>query len=154
MENTSNPFHSYWIFQFNPEVYDWFGWMKENRASEQWLVTRFAKLISVEDKVAIWASGKDSGIYALGETVTYPLKNPLNPEQVKYYKSSRNVDKFIVKPSVSVKYLKTFLDNPISKNRCKEDCVLSSLGILSDFTNATNFKVSKSQWNKILEFVL
>jgi hypothetical protein len=154
VENTSsNPFPHYWIFQFNPDIYNWFGWMKENRTSEQWLVTRFAKLISVGDKVAIWASGKDSGIYALAETTTYPLKNPLNPEQAKYYALNRNVDKFKVKPSVFVKYLKIFVENPICKNKCKEDSVLSSLEILSDFTNATNFKLSKSQWNKILEIV-
>lgn len=152
---SSNYFPHYWMFQFNPDKYNWFGWIKENRTSEQWLVSRFAKLICVGDKVAIWASGKESGIYALGETITYPLKKPLNPEQATYYTTMAkdDIDKFKKKPSVSIKYLKVFVEKPIYKDKCKKDNVLSSLEILDNFTNATNFKLKKIQWNKILEMV-
>lgn len=154
MENSSpNFFPHYWIFQFNPDIYDWFTWMKENNNREQWLVTRFAKLISIGDNVAIWASGKNSGFYALAETTSYPLKNPLNPEQAKYYRLKDDAEKFNLKLSVYVKYLKVFADSPLVKDKCKEDGVLSSLEVLRDFTNATNFKMNKSQWVKILKTV-
>ncbi len=103
--------------------------------------------------MAIWASGKESGIYALGKTMTYPLKTPLNPEQAKYYRTKEDADKFKEKPSVCIKYLKVFAENPISKDKCKKDIVLSSLEILNNFTNATNFKLKKTQWNKISEMV-
>ena len=148
------PYSKHWIFQFNPDIYDWFGWIKESRPSEQWLVSRFAKFICVGDQVVIWASGEKSGIYALGETITYPLKNPLNPEQAKYYTANAkaDIDKFKEKPSVFIKYLKVFVERPISKDLCKKDKVLSTLE-LNDFANATNFKLSKMQWNRILEMV-
>jgi hypothetical protein len=153
LKGSSDSFCHYWVFQFNPDIYNWFGWIRENRVSEQWLVSRFAKLICVGDKVAIWASGKESGIYALGETITYPLKTPLNLEQAEYYRAKEDVDKFKEKPSVSIKYLKVFAENPISKDKCKKDIVLSSLEILNNFTNATNFKLKKTQWNKMSEMV-
>lgn len=146
------PYSRHWIFQFNPDIYDWFSWIKENKTSEQWLVSRFAKLMCIGDKAAIWASGEDGGIYALGELVTYPQKKPLNPEQANHYKIIADLDKFKEKPSVFIKYLKVFVDRPISKDLCKKDKVLSTLE-LNDFANATNFKLSKMQWNRILELV-
>ncbi len=146
------PFSNYWIFQFNPEIYDWLGWIKEHKANEQWLVSRFAKFICIGDKVVIWASGKEGGIYAFGEVVTYPQKKGLNPEQAIHYKIISDLDKFRKKPSVFIKYLKVFVDRPISKDVCKKNKVLSTL-VLNDFANATNFKLSKTQWLRILELI-
>lgn len=153
MEGRSPNFPHYWIFQFNPKKYNWFGWIKQKRLSEQWLVSRFDNIISEGDKVAIWASGKESGIYAIGKTITHPFRKPLNPEQAKYYRpEAKNViDKFKEKSSISITYLKVFVEKPISKYTCKNDAVLSSLEILGNFTEATNFRIEKIQWTKILE---
>lgn len=150
MKRASNLFPHYWIFQFNPNIYDWFGWIKENeRNTEQWLVSRYTDRVSVGDKIVIWCSGEDSGVYGLAEAMTYPLKKPLNSEQAKYYKAVDDVDKFSVKPSVYIKYFKTFVGSPISKDKCKEDSILCRMEILNDFTNATNFKLNKQQWDRI-----
>lgn len=152
------PPSNYWMFQFNPKVYDWFGWIKENSAAkEQWLVSRYNKIddkdagckIGKEDKVAVWAAGKESGIYALAQTTTYPLKNSLNPKQAQYYHSTDGVNKFLDKPSVNIKYLKIFADKPITRKTCETDTILCSLEILNNFTEATNFKLRKSQWDRI-----
>ncbi|MGB9959020.1 MAG: hypothetical protein ACPLKQ_00665 [Candidatus Bathyarchaeales archaeon] len=35
----------YWIFQFNPAIYQWHEWIKEKREKEQWLVSQHAKSI-------------------------------------------------------------------------------------------------------------
>ena len=147
------PPSKHWIFQFNPEIYNWFNWIKENKNSEQWLVSRFAKLICIGDKAAIWACGKEGGIYALGEIITYPLKKPLNPEQAKHYLVKDDIDKFRKKPSVSIKYFKVLVERPLSIDKCKKDNVLSSLEPLNNFANATNFKLTKTQWDKIAEIV-
>ena len=136
-------------FQFNPDIYDWFNWIKESRNNEQWLVSRYDDKICIGDKVAIWSSGKECGIYALAETTSYPLKKPLNPEQAKYYHAKDAADKFQQKPSVNIRYLKVFADKLISKSICEKDPVMSTLEILNNFTNATNFKLRKNQWDRI-----
>jgi hypothetical protein len=92
----------------------------------------------------IWASGKEGGIYAIGEIVTYPQKKQLNSEQAIHFKIVAALDKFKEKPSVFIKYLKVFVDRPILKDVCKKDKVLSTL-VLNDFANAPNFKLSKTQ---------
>ncbi len=147
------PFSRYWMFQFNPAVYDWFSRIKLNPPYEQWLVTSNASLVCVGDKVAVWASGKDGGVCALAETISYPLKNPLNAEQAKYYSSEDAADRFRKKPSVNIRYMKTFPDKPVAKAACEVDPVLCSLEILKTFNEATNFKLTKAQWGRILEMV-
>lgn len=32
-----------WMFQFNPTIYRWFDWIKENRETEQWLTSQHAE---------------------------------------------------------------------------------------------------------------
>ncbi|MBS7638515.1 EVE domain-containing protein [Candidatus Bathyarchaeota archaeon] len=65
-----------WIFQFNPDKFRWFDWIKENKDAEQWLVTRHMLDIRKGDKAAIWASERDAGIYALSEVITIQRMNP------------------------------------------------------------------------------
>jgi len=56
------------VFQFNPAIYRWFDRIKENKETEQWLTSQYAKDVHEGDKVAIWASGENAGVYAIGES--------------------------------------------------------------------------------------
>ena len=141
-----------WVFQFNPAIYGWFDWIKENRGTEQWLTSQHARDIRNGDKVAVWASGDKAGVYATGEIVANPSKRPLNPEQEKYWTRKADVYKFQEKNSVTIKYLKVIIDRPLLEDKCRKDPILSAMEILKH-PQGTNFQLSKEQWNRILELM-
>ncbi len=142
----------YWLFQFNPGRYNWYGWIGENKDAEQWLVTRFSKFICEGDMVAIWSSGKSAGICGLGWISSYPRKTPLNEEQLKYFLEKDDALKFLKKPSVTVEYANLIHENPIAQDLCKKDNVLSAMEVLTN-PEGTNFQLTRQQWDRILEVV-
>ena len=141
-----------WVFQFNPAIYGWFGRIKENRETEQWLTSQHARDIREGDKVVIWASGEKAGLYAIGEIITNPGKRPLNTEQEKYWTNKEDVSKFRTNYSVIIKYLKVIIDKPLLEDECSKDAVLSDMAVLKQ-PQGTNFPLTKKQWNRILELM-
>ena len=142
----------YWIFQFNPEIYEWFNWIKENRETEQWLASQHAREIREGDRVVIWASGGKAGVYAMGEIMANLSKRPLNPAQEKYWKRKEDIRKFLEKNSVIIKYLKVIVAKPLLEDECSNDPILSSMEILKQ-SQGTNFPLTMGQWKRILELV-
>lgn len=147
------PTPKYWLFQFSPEIYNWFGWIKEKEETEQWLTSRHFKEICKDDMVVIWSSGQKTGtagIYAVGRVVEYPVKKPLNPDQEKHYLAKSEVEKFQKYPSVIVKHFKVFVEKPLLQEECKKDSVLSSMHVFSN-PQGTNFRLTRKHWDRILE---
>ncbi len=140
----------FWLFQFNPSVYRWFDWMKENKETEQWLVSRYGNVVFKGDKVAIWATGSKAGIYAIGEVVENPSEKPLDREQEKYLTKALYFDKFLREKSIVVKYSKVKMDEPVLEKDCKRDPTLSTLENLRQ-PRGTNFSITKEQWDRITE---
>lgn len=140
----------FWIFQFNPLVYRWHDWIKENCESEQWLTSQHAKEIRKGDRVVIWASGEKTGIYALGEISENPSKRTLNPKQEKYWTKKEDIHKFEKKKSVLIKYLKIMIDKPLLEDTCKKDPILKTMEIVKQ-PQGTNFPLTKEQWKRILK---
>jgi len=141
-----------WVFQFNPTIYAWFDWMKENRETEQWLTSQHARDIRDGDKVAIWASGENAGVYAIGDIITNPAKRPLNTEQERYWTSKEDILKFRENCSVIIRHLKVVIEKPLLEDECSKDPVLSDMAVLKH-PQGTNFPLTRMQWNKILELV-
>jgi hypothetical protein len=141
----------YWIFQFNPAVYRWHEWIKENCEMEQWLTNQHSKEIRKGDRVIIWASGEKAGIYAIGEVLENPSKRTLNPKQEKYWTKKEDIQKFEEKNSVIIRYLK-MIDNPIPEDVCRKDPILKNMEILKQ-PQGTNFPLRKEQWKRILKII-
>ncbi len=140
----------YWLFQFNPAIYNWFAYVSENAKTEQWLATHHTKEICRDDAVAVWSSGKTAGIYAIAQVTSYATKKPLSPIQSKFYSSSDDLNKFNKKPSVIIEYKNGILKNPILLEECRKDDILSTMSVF-DNPQATNFRLSREQWNRIME---
>jgi hypothetical protein len=138
------------MFQFNPETYDWFGWIRSKPETEQWLTSRYIRFICKDDKAVIWCSGENGGILAMGLVTTYPQKSALAPEQALHYRKKDDVMKFLKKPSVIIKYTKLFVDRPILQDKCRKDKILSSMDVFKN-PEGTNFKIAKKHWNRIID---
>jgi hypothetical protein len=139
---------NYWLFQFNPKIYRWFDRNIDTNDPEQWLTSQHSKNIKERDLVAIWASGKKAGIYALGEIITNPTKTPLNLSQQKYYIDKTNIHKFQEKKSVTVKYFNIKME-PLLEDQCRNDPILSEMQVFNN-SQGTNFRLKNTQWNRIL----
>jgi DNA-directed RNA polymerase subunit RPC12/RpoP len=145
------PQPKHWLFQFNPSTYKWLDRIKVTQEPEQWLVSQHAKLIQRGDLVAIWGSNHNGGIYALGEIITNPTKNPLNSNQIRYFSDIDYIAKFVEKPSVYVKHFKVFGEKPLlDQGVCSEDVMLGELQVLMN-PQGTNFRLSLEQWDRIIE---
>ena len=135
----------YWLFQFNPKIYNWFGWVRENKGTEQWLITRYSKFICTGDMVVLWSSGQMSGVCGLGSIIAYPAKRALDPEQAKYYLDKDEPFQFLKKPSIVLKYSKIIDEQPLLQDKCRKDDVLSTMNILANH-EGTNFSLRKEHF--------
>jgi hypothetical protein len=141
----------HWLFQFNPQIYRWLDRNNEKKKPEQWLVSQHSTLIRNGDLVAIWGAGQNSGIYAIGQTVTNPKNAPLDPEQAAYFHNELDVQKFLEKPSVMVSYFR-ILNTPIFQQECNKDPLLSDLQVLMN-PQGTNFRLRTEQWDRIRKII-
>lgn len=144
------PQPKHWLFQFNPSVYKWFDRIKDTQQPEQWLVSQHFKLIQKGDLVAIWSSGHNAGVYALGQVITDPTKKPLNPAQIKYFPNSNDIRKFQEKRSAWVEYYKICIEKPVLQEECNRDKILLDLQVFIT-PQGTNFRLTAEQWSRILE---
>jgi 5-methylcytosine-specific restriction protein B len=131
-----------WIFQANPNKYR----IEESLQVEQaeyWNLNQHARKVRAGDRVLIWISGKDAGIYALGTVVDDPYSRPDSPAGISYWYNP--VEGQQVKPRVLVRYNRIFLDRPLHKVFLEFDPVLSNMKILR-FAQGTNFAVTEEEW--------
>lgn len=146
------PQPKHWLFQFNPSIYRWFDRIKETKEPEQWLINQYIKLILKGDLVAVWCSGKQAGVYALGQIVSIPAKNLLKSNQEKYFLNKSDIIKFQENFSAYVEYNKVYIENPLLQEECKEDNILLEMQVFAK-PQGTNFRLTPEQWQRIEELI-
>src|SRR4051812_2923132 len=70
-----------WIFQANPQKYRIFDSLQSVQ-EEWWTLNQFTREVHVGDRVLIWVSGKNAGIYAIGTVVEEPIVRPDSVEEL------------------------------------------------------------------------
>ena len=143
----------YWLFQANPETFRIFNWWKDHPDEETitWSIRQYADELRKGDRGIIWLSGDKSGIYALVDVVTNPSWIAHTEEEKSYWSIKTELYK-ISRRSV-LKYLLKLFENPISRNFCLEDEVLSGLTILKQ-AQGTVFRITREQWERIHSLVV
>ena len=143
----------HWLFQFNPSTYKWFERIKDTKDPEQWLVSHHFKLIHRSDLVAIWSAGKSGGICALGKIITEPAREPLNPNQMKYFCDVYDIGKFQENYSTFIEYSNFSLGRPlIEQKECNQEKVLLEMQVFTS-PQATNYRLTPEQWTRIIELI-
>jgi 5-methylcytosine-specific restriction enzyme B len=142
----------YWIFQFNPKVYRWFDRMTDTYGNkpEQWIASRYSEYMKKGDFVAIRASGKEAGIYALGQLITSAIDRPLDNSDLKYWQNEEAANKFLYNRSVLVEYSKNLSTTPILNIEYSKDYILKDLNVLTR-QQSTNIQITLKQWQRIVE---
>lgn len=138
-----------WIFQANPNKYR-IEEALQDRAEDYWNLRQHAGDVHAGDRILIWVSGDEAGIYALGTVVTEPVVRTDAPESAPYWRPPENGGR--PRPRVLVRFDQTYLDQPIKKTFLLTDPVLQGLRVIS-FPRATNFPVTEEQWLALQEWL-
>jgi len=76
---------AYWLFQAHPKKVELVEALRANALHSFWVKAHKDK-IHAGDKVILWQTGKQSGVYALGTVRSEPLETRLSDEESKYWK--------------------------------------------------------------------
>ena len=133
-----------WVFQANPARYP----IEDSLRSEQgelWNLMQHAREVRAGDRVLVWISGPDAGIYAIGTVQTDPVDAPDSTEGQAYWTDER--EGLRPRPRVLVTY-ERLLDRPLLKCYLEWDADLDGLAILRQ-PRGTNFRVTEAEWAAI-----
>ncbi len=136
---------AYWLFQGNPKYYRVIEALRDFEAMP-WLVTRYAKDMSVGDGVLIWIAGADSGIYAVGQIEKPPAVLEKIPDLNYWVDPSRARGK----TQVVIRFTRKMLEAPLLRQDLFQDPTLKSLMVIR-VPNGTNYKVSAQEWARVHE---
>lgn len=135
-----------WLFQANPKLYhieESLGVEKE----ELWNLNQHAKEVGIGDRVLVWVSGKDAGIYAIGTIVSEPVLRPDSIVGMGYWVQAENGRRS--KARVRVRYDRVFLDHPLRKVYIVCDPALAQLQVMKA-PRGTNFAVTNEEWQALV----
>lgn len=143
-KNTSST--NYWIFQGNPKIYDIQSALNAD-AIKSWTVNAHKDAIKPGDKVILWATGEQAGVYALGEITSEPIERKEEPEELAFYKTpSENSEG----TRVSLEITHNLANSPITKEELANIKALEKLKVGSQ---GTNFSATKEQYTQLLEMI-
>lgn len=139
----------YWLFQANPARYRIHDSLKRE-AEEWWNLNQHANDVRIGDLVAIWISGENAGVYALGKVIEGPIVAPDSISGQGYWEN-RN-DGLKEKPRVRVRYDRILIDRPLLKVFLEADPNLWDLKIIRS-PRGTNFSLKEREWGALAEWL-
>jgi len=140
-----------WIFQTKPQRYDILNAIADKELEEDvWEVNRYKNQIHAGDICLIWMSGKEGGIYAVGEITSNPEFMVESPTSAKYWRyDSDRSQKWL---RVKYKYKLKLVNNPIMREELKSIPKLQNMEIFVQ-PQGTNFRVTSDEWEIILDLL-
>lgn len=140
-----------WIFQANPQRYDILNSIADKELIEDvWEVSRYKDQIRAGHVCLIWMSGKESGIYAVGDITSNPEFMVESPISAKYW--VYDADKSQSRLRVKYKYRLKLVNNPIMRAELKSIPELQNMEIFRQ-PQGTNFRVTSEEWDTILDLL-
>lgn len=136
---------NHWLFQGNPKYYKILAAIQDFEQMP-WRVTRYTKEITVGDGVLIWMAGPEAGIYAIAQIIAPPQMLTEIPDR------SYWIDKSTMgsRPQAQIRFTHKLIEKPLLRSHLKQDTILKNLAVLRQ-PNATNFKVTPQQWQRVNE---
>lgn len=131
---------NYWIFQGNPEIFDFETALSENSLNN-FTVSAHKNNIKIGNKVIIWLSGKNAGCYALAEVTSEPSVNQDSKDDVHWKVENKNQ----LKAGIQVTH--NLINSPVLWESIKKH---------PDFTafkagnQGSNFRATQQEYNSIL----
>lgn len=134
-----------WIFQANPARYRILESL-QTETEEYWNLRQHAREVAPGDRVLIWLSGEEAGVYALGTVTTAPILTADSPTGQAYWNDKAAGKR--TRARVWVRYERVLLDRPLLKDFIACDPDLWNLAILRQ-PRGTNFPVTDAEWRAL-----
>lgn len=134
---------NYWIFQCNPNDFDFEAAIK-NEVVDNWTVKAHKDKIKPKDKVIIWQTGKKSGCYALAEVTSEPHFVEQSSDD-EFWKTD-NQSNFVC----DIKITHNLINNPILSEQIRK---AKGFENFKGGTQGTNFTSSQEEYNLILNMI-
>src|SRR5215467_4319884 len=136
---------AYWILQANPdEIYQVFDALANPTAIRTWRVARYRQQIAPGDEFALWASGRNSGVYGFG-VVTEPAElRP--PDADSHWLDPAEAKRPAWQVGISVEDV---LDNPIPRKDLARDSRFANAAIIRMAGGGNPFPVTAAEWRAL-----
>lgn len=131
---------NFWIFQGNPNVFDFETAIRENLLHD-WTVSAHKDKIKIGDKVILWITGKSAGCYALAEVTAEPHQIKKSPDAHLW----KTKDKNSLKAGIKIHY--SLIDNPLYWKKLKSVKEFENLKVGNQ---GTNFSATRKEF-RIME---
>jgi hypothetical protein len=138
----------YWLFQGDPKLFDLVGALRD-RALRTWQVNQHKKDIQRGDRVVIWLSGKDAGVYAFA-TVTSEVRELIeSKEEAEYWHGGGAAGEPYT--GVELRVDRVLYESPITKEvlMMNKDLADAPIG-----RQGTNFPLTAEQFQAIQSLTL
>jgi hypothetical protein len=129
-----------WLFQSNPLLYD-LGAALRSLKEQVWSVSRYAKRITVGDRVYLWEAGLRGGVAALAEIVE-PVH--LQSEPAEQFRFARVPEVFAGERQRTRLRVSKVIEPVVAREAVASCPDLAALGVLR-CSRGTNFRVSTTE---------
>ncbi len=136
-------FINYWIFQCNPNEFDFETAVKQ-KLLNSWTVSAHREKIKKGDKAILWLTGKRAGCYALARITSNPGEAPSATDSHLWKIEPKN----IIQAEIEITH--NLLPNPILWPIIKGTEDLKDLKVGNQ---GTNFSATKHEYNTILKLI-
>lgn len=133
---------AYWLFQSNPKYYDLEGALRAG-ALRTWSVNQHRERIHPGDRVVLWQTGKDAGIYALATVTTEPGQHH-DAEDRKYWRKEEEPSPDAL--NVRIQVDRNLVDQPFLVDDFDEDEAFEKF---KPGLQGTNLSITKSDFIKL-----
>lgn len=130
---------NYWVFQGNPKYYDIVKSIQDENL-KTWSVKAHKDKIKKGDKFILWATGPQSGCYALGEIISDVFEGINDDVELQYYLTE---DDNSPNNRVQISITNDFTNNPILKSDIEGNSIFESF---KGGNQGTNFNATKEQF--------
>jgi len=138
---------NYWIFKCNPKKYRLEDRLNDSERIITWRVTRYKSEIGPNDIAFIWKTGSDRGICAVMRVDSFPKELPELESEKQYC-----VD---ISTGLTCRVTGELIDifNCVSHGKLRNYYKLTDLPVFQGFQQATNFRLSRKQGEKLMEVI-
>ena len=140
---------AYWLLQGNPAHWRIRDFFTDGHTSTVWTIRRFKDMIAPGDEVALWLSGKQGGVVAVGAVTGPPRFGTVGAEDEKYWTDAHDPERELW--TVPVAFSRHFLDHPVPRATMKADERFAGGAIIRAPFAANPFPVEAEAWDAITE---
>jgi predicted RNA-binding protein with PUA-like domain len=140
---------AHWLLQGNPKRWRIADFLAEHSPEEltNWSVTRYRDELQPGDDLALWRTGPDAGVIALGQ-VTGPVYEAVGAAD-EYWQDREQAQR--AHWWLPLRLTEVFLDAPVTREELRHDPAFAQAAILRQPFAGNPFRLSHAEWTAILD---